>query len=96
VLAGEGSPPIGVFDEVEFRSSTVDVPPGSLLVLYTDGLIERRGEDLDVGLERLKELLRHAPAGASACVDWLAAEVSADQIPDDVAILAMATSNASG
>ena len=94
-LAGDGSPPLGVFDEVEFRSRPVEVPPGSLLLLYTDGLIERRGEDLSVGLDRLKELLRRAPAGASACVDWLAAEVSADQIPDDVAILAMATSNGS-
>jgi PAS domain S-box-containing protein len=91
-LAGDGSPPLGVFDEVDIRSCTVEVPPGSLLLLYTDGLIERRGEDLGVGLDRLKDLLAEAPDGAAECVQWLSAKVSADQIPDDVAILAMATS----
>ena len=39
-----------------------DLPAGSMLVLYTDGLIERRGESLDVGLERLAKTLRGAPA----------------------------------
>ena len=92
-LAGDGSPPLGVFDEIEIHSRTVEIPPGSLLLLYTDGLIERRGEDLGMGLERLKELFARAPAGAGDCVAWLADEVSADQIPDDVAILAMATSD---
>ncbi|WP_458078001.1 PP2C family protein-serine/threonine phosphatase [Streptomyces sp. EMB26] len=33
--------------------------PGATLVLYTDGLIERRREDIDVGLRRLAESLRH-------------------------------------
>jgi PAS domain S-box-containing protein len=94
-LAGDGSPPLGVFDEVDFTAQAVEIPPGSLLLLYTDGLIERRGEDLVIGLTRLKELLAEAPAGAAAAVDWLAEQVSADQIPDDVAILAMATSNGS-
>jgi anti-sigma regulatory factor (Ser/Thr protein kinase) len=32
-------------------------PPGSLLLLYTDGLIERRGESLDVGLDRLLQVV---------------------------------------
>ena len=32
----------------------VDLPPGATVVLYTDGLVERRTEELDVGLERLR------------------------------------------
>ena len=33
------------------------LPPGSLLLLYSDGLIERRGEPLDVGMRRLHAIL---------------------------------------
>jgi serine phosphatase RsbU (regulator of sigma subunit) len=89
-LSGGGTPPLGVFDDFEGRSHSVEVPRGSLLLLYTDGLIERRGEDLTAGLARLRDLLARAPAGAEECLQWLAAEVSAEEIPDDVAMLAMA------
>ena len=90
-LAGAGTPPLGVFDDFQGHSHPAELPPGSLLLLYTDGLIERRGEDLDAGLARLKGLLARAPAGAEECLQWLASEVSADEIPDDVAMLAVAT-----
>jgi phosphoserine phosphatase RsbU/P len=33
--------------------TTVEVPPGAVICFYTDGLVERRGVVLDVGLERL-------------------------------------------
>jgi serine phosphatase RsbU (regulator of sigma subunit) len=40
-----------------YEEVVVDVPPGSTLVLYTDGLVEQRGEALDVGLEALRAAL---------------------------------------
>lgn len=41
-------------------------------MLYTDGLIERRGEDIDTGLARLTECLtRHPTADADALADYL-------------------------
>src|SRR3954464_1494707 len=46
----EPSPPIG--SQLSFgerRSTTIRVPPDSVVAFYTDGLIERRGESLDVG-----------------------------------------------
>jgi serine phosphatase RsbU (regulator of sigma subunit) len=46
-------PPLGVGSAV-YRAVTVDVPAAATLVLYTDGLIEERGEAIDEGLERLR------------------------------------------
>jgi GAF domain-containing protein len=90
-LAGGGTPPVGIFDEFDCCSHPAEVPAGSLLLLYTDGLIERRGESLEVGLERLKELFARAPEDPSRCLETLAEDLGADLIPDDVAMLAIAT-----
>jgi serine phosphatase RsbU (regulator of sigma subunit) len=89
-LTGAGTPPLGIFADLECTSHSAEIPPGSLLLLYTDGLIERRGETLEVGLERLKRAFADAPEGAEACVRSLAEGLGAASIPDDVAMLAMA------
>lgn len=51
--------------------AVTSAPRGSLLLLYTDGLVERRGEDLRAGLDRLASLVREraARAGGPAAVD---------------------------
>ncbi|MGW7363999.1 PP2C family protein-serine/threonine phosphatase [Streptomyces sp. NPDC054841] len=55
-------PPLGARPEhVPRPQASVPYTPGDTLVLYTDGLIERRGEDIDVGLARLADSL--APVG---------------------------------
>jgi hypothetical protein len=67
-------------------SATVPFGPASRLVLYTDGLIERRGEAIDVGYERLATAvgrLRAETPGA-AC-EALVTELAGDE--DDVAVL---------
>jgi serine phosphatase RsbU (regulator of sigma subunit) len=46
-------PPLGAIGDVARSSDRVAMPEGAVLLLYTDGLIERRGETLDVGFERL-------------------------------------------
>jgi serine phosphatase RsbU (regulator of sigma subunit) len=47
-------PPLGVrWEHVPRPQATIDFACGDTLVLYTDGLIERRGESLDAGLDRL-------------------------------------------
>ena len=63
-LRGEGGPPLGMLETVECPENTAALPPGSLLLLYTDGLIERRESDLEAGLERLKRALEEAPLDA--------------------------------
>jgi signal transduction histidine kinase/serine phosphatase RsbU (regulator of sigma subunit)/FixJ family two-component response regulator len=66
-----------------------ELPVGSLLVLYTDGLIERRGESLDVGLQRLADVAAacvRLPAG-DVCATLLAAMAPPDGYSDDVALV---------
>jgi PAS domain S-box-containing protein len=90
-LRGGGSPPVGILRDVEFRVDHTRLPPGSLLLLYTDGLIERRGDNLNAALEKLKGRLAFGGSeSAQECLERLADEYNAGEVPDDVAMLAMA------
>jgi serine phosphatase RsbU (regulator of sigma subunit) len=61
--------------------------------MYTDGLIERRGEPLTAGIDRLCAVLEDAPESAHAIVDHLSRGlVDADSNDDDVAILVVRVS----
>jgi serine phosphatase RsbU (regulator of sigma subunit)/anti-sigma regulatory factor (Ser/Thr protein kinase) len=51
-------PPIGVVAGAEYRETTEALPADGLLLLYTDGLVERRGETIDVGFDRLADAAR--------------------------------------
>jgi anti-sigma regulatory factor (Ser/Thr protein kinase) len=48
-----GSIPLGAARYVHYDAQDLELEPGSLIVLYTDGFVERSGEPLDAGLERL-------------------------------------------
>jgi len=85
-----GSPPVGVFEGIDFRESSATLEPGAALVLYTDGLVERRGEDVDEGIARLAERLSAAPAGADL-LDAAIGPVAASERRDDVAVLVLRT-----
>ncbi|GAA2428073.1 PP2C family protein-serine/threonine phosphatase [Streptomyces macrosporus] len=63
--------------------------PGSVLILYTDGLVERRGESIDAGLERLAEsLARHSDLDPEEIADNLLEDQGMnDGNPDDVALV---------
>ncbi len=91
-LAGEGTQPLGIFDDLDCRTHRVDFPPGSLLLLYTDGLIERSDRDFDEELENLAEALAQGPADAEGCLRSLAERFSPETIRDDVAMLAVSRS----
>jgi serine phosphatase RsbU (regulator of sigma subunit) len=47
--------PVGVQEDASYVARTVSVPPGATLLAFTDGLVERRGENLDDGLARLRD-----------------------------------------
>jgi serine phosphatase RsbU (regulator of sigma subunit) len=59
------------------------------LIAFTDGLVERRGEHLDVGLDRLASIALHGPADLDALVTVVIAELTENHGEDDLALLAM-------
>ncbi|MGW4704413.1 PP2C family protein-serine/threonine phosphatase [Streptomyces sp. NPDC004285] len=71
-------PPLGARPDAAPRPRAETVfTDGSVLALYTDGLVERRGEDIDAGLNRLAEALaRHRTAPPETLADTLLAELT--------------------
>lgn len=58
VLEGGRSPLLAAGGTGPRPDHVVRIPPGAMLVLYTDGLVERRGESFDRGIQRLGRALR--------------------------------------
>jgi serine phosphatase RsbU (regulator of sigma subunit) len=83
-------PPLGTDWSGPRADGMVDLLPGATLLLFTDGLFERRTGDLDTGRARLRAAVE-ARAGeplADLC-DGLLVELLADGAEDDVALLAV-------
>ena len=59
------APPLGVGTGL-IQSRVLDIEDGSLLVLYTDGLVEKRTRDIDEGLGRLRDIFGPGSAAAAA------------------------------
>jgi PAS domain S-box-containing protein len=87
LMAGRGVP-LGITGETRPDANVV-LEPGDTLVLYTDGILERRGEPLDVGLERLIEAASHPPDDLNDFATHLLAEVSDPGHDDDIALLVL-------
>ena len=87
---GEGDLLLGIDPRVERREWDVALASGSTVLLYTDGLVERRGQSLDVGVARLAEVCRPL---AGRPLDELCDSVLARMLPrrseDDVALVAV-------
>ena len=56
-LSEAGGPVLGPLDDVSYVEGTVRIEPGDILVLYTDGLVERRGMDLESGIAGAQRLI---------------------------------------
>lgn len=87
---------VGVHPDAARHDHTATLPPGSTLVLYTDGLVERRDQPLSTGLETLRATAaRHADLPLPAFVDALLAHDTRTgrgagrPHDDDVAVLAV-------
>jgi integral membrane sensor domain MASE1 len=82
------STPLGVTD-LPREDAVVHVPPASTLVWYSDGLVERRGEDIDVGLARLASAARAQPLQQPDqwCESILHALTDHGPIEDDIVLI---------
>ncbi|MET7457414.1 SpoIIE family protein phosphatase [Streptomyces sp. NPDC005574] len=82
-------PPLGTGNWMH-ASGSIPLGPGSTAVLYTDGLVERRNEDLDEGIAALERALAGATGTPQVICDRLvrSAGVTADH-DDDVAVLVL-------
>jgi len=88
VLDDAGGLILGVADGVTRTSARTGLASGSLLLAYTDGLIERRGQDIEVGQRWLQEMTADTEADPEMLVQMLTDAVGRD-LEDDLAVLAV-------
>ncbi|OBK82741.1 SpoIIE family protein phosphatase [Mycobacterium sp. 1165178.9] len=79
------SPSIGI-KGVSYAASAFTIEPAHGLVLFSDGLVERRGESIDDGLDLLAEILGHAGDSAATRI-WTA--MASGHTDDDVTIITL-------
>lgn len=91
LLPEGGSPPIGGSGEVSFKEEQMTFAPGSTIVLFTDGLVEVRGEPIDQGLDRLMRAASGKPADQpEALLEHIVSTMlGREASTDDVALLAL-------
>ncbi|WP_239342253.1 SpoIIE family protein phosphatase [Frankia sp. CiP3] len=79
-------PPLGL-DSLPFEAVEVELPAGSLLALYTDGLIDSRGCDIDDGVDELRRVLAEPAHCLEAACDMALDVLLPEHLADDVALL---------
>jgi anti-sigma regulatory factor (Ser/Thr protein kinase)/PAS domain-containing protein len=85
IAEAEGGPPLGVVTRADFPMSPLRLPPGTVIALATDGLVETPGSDIDDGMDHLAERLADAaPADLGLVADALLGDAPRS---DDVALL---------
>jgi serine phosphatase RsbU (regulator of sigma subunit) len=97
VLDLPGGVVLGVDPRADYPVTDLILEPEAVLALYTDGLVERPGTDIDEGVEALRATLaraeppQHLGSGGpslSSAADLLTAEARrANERPDDIALL---------
>ena len=87
-LEVDAGAPIGVGTSTERHSTTVELGPGAVVALYTDGLVERREESIDVGLERLRVAVT-AGEPHNVARDIMRGAIGSHIPEDDVALVVM-------
>ncbi|MFE3143853.1 SpoIIE family protein phosphatase [Streptomyces scopuliridis] len=85
-----GGPPLGLGD-LPFESAEFEIPEGSTLVLYTDGLIEDRAHDITSSIDGLCEILTHPSPSLETTCDTVLRTLLSPRPEDDVALLVART-----
>jgi PAS domain S-box-containing protein len=89
-LESAHNPPLGVFDSPDHIETTMELTPGSTIVLYTDGLVEERGVSIDQGLEALRlAASQDACHPDELCERLVESMLAIHAANDDIAVLAL-------
>jgi phosphoserine phosphatase RsbU/P len=79
---------LGVTPNSPRHTETINLPPGALLFFYTDGLIERRDQDLSEGWDALRQVITADPPEL-VCSRAMATLIADEPAPDDIAVLTL-------
>jgi PAS domain S-box-containing protein len=90
-LDGRGGVPLGTLEGFRYEEAAALLGPEEALILYSDGLVERRGEVIDEGLVRLSRAVEAVPdASAEETCDRILSSAFGTRPPaDDVALLVL-------
>jgi serine phosphatase RsbU (regulator of sigma subunit) len=86
VVDVDTNPPLGSFPGCVRTSVSVQVGLGDILALYTDGLVERPGEPIDAGIEKLRDVAA-AQHPEIVCRTVMMNMVGNSAVDDDIALL---------
>ncbi len=90
-MRGGRSTPLGTLDEgVEVPQERIVLEPGERVLLYTDGLVERRNEGIITRLDELQAAVASAPGELDACLGYVTRRLTGDAPRiDDIALLTL-------
>jgi serine phosphatase RsbU (regulator of sigma subunit)/anti-sigma regulatory factor (Ser/Thr protein kinase) len=89
-LDGASGPPLGTGATADYDEQTITLEAGDTLLLYTDGLIERRGQKLSEGEAQLVAAARAAPNDPELLCQAVISDLTRDiDMSDDIAVLAV-------
>jgi serine phosphatase RsbU (regulator of sigma subunit) len=80
--------PLGVSGGI-YEAVTVSLRPGTTLIAFTDGLVEKRTESLDVGLKKLEEVAGREQGPLDLLLAKLVIELTDETSEDDIAMLGL-------
>jgi serine phosphatase RsbU (regulator of sigma subunit) len=90
LLEGVPGTMLGAFDAAEYGMAVTRLEPDDVLMLYTDGVIERRGQDLDAGMDALVKAAGQCVGDdPEKMIDCVLSHLSGRPSDDDVCILAV-------
>ncbi|MGW7439063.1 PP2C family protein-serine/threonine phosphatase [Streptomyces sp. NPDC054849] len=86
-------PLFGLLPGHEYETATTDLLPGDLLLLYTDGMVERRGEDIADGIDLLRKVLAGCGGlGPQDTLDRIMDAYTPEEHEDDTCLVALSVS----
>lgn len=84
-----GSLPLGLLHlgPHDYHETALELEVGETLLMYTDGLVEQPGRDIDDGVRELAAAVARGPSGLRQLADWVVESPRVDRGTDDIAVL---------